>query len=585
MLVLLIFVTVAIGGTPLLAVNISGVPRALKQFTRLGGRARAIGPNGTFSYSSAPDMSNLGLDCGINSLSGSLSCPGELWIVGDFGPFNFIATDSLGNVAVSPPVFLTSTSDGIITTHFRNTIQCEQGTTCFIAPQFSSPIAPIKFIKNGGQVPAGMNFSSIDGSYSGIVNAPLGSYKMFTIVHVPIDLKVNNDLTVIVVAPLVLDLSFMQPTCGKFLIWPFFLLHPFVTLLDMGFNFSSRLAWTGGPQIEANARGPTPSMVIEIISGSLPPGVRFAQLATQTGSYQIPQLVGSSNQAGNYNVTFSVSTYTGGKAIAVYNVSIVEPPKLNLTRLSLVGEVDVPFTGSLFIDDGGGAPFYWFSANSSVIGTPSFLPFGVTIQNFPNQTAQLIGTPAQSGTSIITLTVQPYYLPNPTASPVVLGNPVSQTVEFVIHPKLVMPRSLEGQAEIGAPFSLSLQATGGAPGTIEYMVLGDMPPGLNLDTKTGSISGQLSATNAGIQYSFSIMARDAAGASTGTNVQIRSVERTSVSLSSGAIAGIVVGALVAIALITVATIAIFKKWNASAANFDQNTSDYHQLKEGKNYKY
>ena len=213
----LLFVTVSFGGTTFLAVNITGVRRTFFQETNIKGQITAIGMSpGKISFSCVPDLSALGRSVAIDSSTGAIS--GFLWVVGDFGPFNFIATDSLGNVAVSPPVFITVTSGGFVTSHFSGVTQCERGTACSVTPQFSATSAPKSITRNGGSVPLNMSYVPRDGSYSGVLlfNTRLGSYKMFTLVVFPGDweLNVNIDMTVLVVAPLVLDLSFLQPTCG-----------------------------------------------------------------------------------------------------------------------------------------------------------------------------------------------------------------------------------------------------------------------------------------------------------------------------------------------------------------------------------
>jgi hypothetical protein len=349
--------------------------------------------------------------------------------------------------------------------------------------------------------------------------------------------------------------------------------------LDVGFNFSSRLAWTGGPPIDAAARGPTPSLTIEIISGSLPPGVRWAQVATQTGAYQAPQLVGVPTQVGTFTVGLKVTDYLGGLAMTTYTVSVVNPPSLDVSALSVIGEVGVPFSGSLS-QTGGGASRYWLSTTSSggeaTVGSATLLPFGVVISNRLNESSKLGGTPAQNGTYELTFFAQSYYLAN-SSLPVVTGNPILHTVPVTIYSKLFMQESRSQVVTIGIPFELALEATGGVPNSLQFVVVGTLPAGVKLDAKSGVISGALlSSSQAGAVYTFSVVAKDGLNATTSTGITLRSVDAPTISgLSTGGIVGVALGATVAVILCGIFVYIIHRKWASGEfhAPLDEGSSD------------
>ena len=216
MLVYLLFVIASSAAVPLLAVDVSGVPTTLFIEGNINGRVKAVNASASVTFSCFPDISLLGT-VRLNPTTGQLT--GVIWVVGHFGPFNFIVSDSLGNMAVSEPVIISVTV--VETAHFHAKFQCEQNLPCFIAPKYAA-LHPMKEFVGSGQPPDGMRFNSKDGSYRGIVRASVGRYVVFTLIVFQSGLRVNNSLTVQVVAPLKLDASFLQTTCGKILFVHFF---------------------------------------------------------------------------------------------------------------------------------------------------------------------------------------------------------------------------------------------------------------------------------------------------------------------------------------------------------------------------
>ena len=560
MLVVLLFLASVIA-VPLLSIDTSGVPRTFFLQDNIAGRVTAEGLFGPFRFSSVPPIYELlGEAIKLDEASGMLT--GKLWVSGDFGPVSFIATDSLGNVAVSPPMFFTGTTDRIASIHYALKAQCEVGILCEVAPQFKSSITPTKFEQGTGSVPAGMDFSPADGSYRGV---PLsaGENKTITLIRFDKGFTANADVTILVVPKFKLDRSFLQPVC------------------DVGFNFSSFLAWTGGPVIERNPRGPTPSLKIEILSGGLPPGVRFVQPAVPIGSYQVPQIVGSPTKTGDYPVKFKVTNYCGGEDTVDYSVRVVDTARM--PSLSFVGEVGVTF--SEIITEPKPAKYLVLDNAAS-----KFLPAGLLLNSTVSGLTELEGVPSQSGNFTLEFQIQPFFLPNASSLPVPVGKPVPRRVTLTIHPKLVMKdSSIVRDVTVESLFALALNATGGAPDSVQFAISGTLPPGLTLDTRTGNISGKLPSSSSGMIFNFTIVATDSFQAKGETAVTLRSTsvpvgQGGGAPLSPGAIAGIVVGVVAAVTLAAIATVAVFKKWNASKANLQGEQSDY-QLLDSKSYIY
>jgi hypothetical protein len=299
--------------------------------------------------------------------------------------------------------------------------------------------------------------------------------------------------------------------------------------------------------ISPDAFTPSPTLTVEILSGSLPPGVHFTQPPAPIGSYAMPHVAGKPTQAGTFPVTFRVTDYLGGSDTATYTVHVVQPPVLDVTKLVFIGEIDIPFTGT-FAQSFGNASNYWISATPSAgltsVGGSTVLAFGAVILSPPTGPALLTGTPSVSGSFNVTFLVQSYTLINGTTA-VVTGGRVSQTVTVTIHPKLILPTLPEQSVSPGTSFSLALQQTGGVPGKVQFTSTGALPPGLTLDSSTGLISGTLIETTVlGSVFALTVTVKDALNATSTAQLAFRSVAGVSPGLSTAAIVGIAIGATV-----------------------------------------
>jgi hypothetical protein len=542
-------------GVPVLGIDVSIPATAFHTVTDFGGQVTALGGVGRITFSSVPAMDQIqGLNLAADT--GKITTNQHLWSLGDFGPFSFIVTDGVANVAVSKPFVVTVGTNFIQSTHFHGAHQCEIGVFCVVKQQTccGSPVVWDGSLSSG-QLPPGLMLDPASGEVRGTPTGPLQSAQLVLRANIgsPV-LRIGIDFSIQVVAPLRIDMSFMQPTC------------------DVGFPFDSHLAWTGGPVIEAQARNPTPSLEITILSGSLPPGVSFAQSVTQTGSYQVPRLVGTPTRAGNFSVTLLIKDYLGGNVTVPYSVQVVAPASIDASGVSLIGEEGIPYVGPL-VQSGGTAPRYWFfpqgcSGAAIIGGECSALPPGMRIENPHQGQSVMKGTPTGNGTFEMTLIVQPYYLPNATSQPVVVGAAVGRNVTLTIYSKLLLPVSVSSQAQEGVSFSNSFSASGGVPGSHRFAVEGVLPSGLAMDANSGVLSG--SSTQVGT-FAFVVAVTDQLGARSTTNAVLTVIPNG--SLSVGAIAGIAVGSLIAVAVAIALTVALYKKWNASRVALRAGGSD------------
>ena len=332
-----------------------------------------------------------------------------------------------------------------------------------------------------------------------------------------------------------------------------------------------------------------PSFRIDVVSGSLPPGVRFAQPVFQVGSFQVPLLIGIPTAEGNFSVNFTVTDYLGGVEKITYTVSVVQKSTdLDLSRLPLIGEVGVTYLGEIK-KIGGGRTMQWCSSNSASnqlnVGSTSVLFFGLNVSSDVGRSSMILsGDPNLDGIFSLQISCCPFFYAN-NETGIITGNCVSNITRITIYPRLVLPVLPRSRAVQGSFFTCSFKATGGIPDSVFYTISsGSLPPGLSLDAKSGNLSGILGESSE-LSFAFTVTAMAGSNARSSTNVVIDSTP-SPVSLSSAAIAGIVIGILAAIAVFTILSIFGFRKWNASKANINQDDDHgYHQLIEGKSYKY
>ncbi|MBI1745344.1 MAG: putative Ig domain-containing protein [Acidobacteria bacterium] len=139
------------------------------------------------------------------------------------------------------------------------------------------------------------------------------------------------------------------------------------------------------------------------------------------------------------------------------------------------GRIGSPYSVTLTAA-GGQAPYSWLLVQS-------FLPPGLSLNGF---TGTISGTPQAAGNYSFNVQVQD--------NQIMIPRTVSKLFRFIIDPRLppdiTTPSSLpEGQVD--QSYNLTFIATGGVPPYFGWTVIeGTLPPGLSLDSFSGTISGR-----------------------------------------------------------------------------------------------
>jgi hypothetical protein len=390
--------------------------------TTLQGLVLARNAIGNVSFASIPDISVIsGLT--LNSRTGIVSLR-QIFSTGDFGPFNFYVTDSLGNVGVSLPFYITigdSSQGPLIITHFAQVYQCEIGTFCSIAQQACCGNLFDYNSFSGNPLPAGMSYTgdvtrvpSNTVMFKGIPAGPPGSFSQRIQMTYTTAFTVSNAYTVHVSPQIRIDPSYMQPSC------------------DIGWQFTSHIRFTGGPQVDPVRLNP--SVTVTILSGTLPPGVAI-QMVTEiffcfefpesfvcqplaaAGTYQFPEIVGSPTTAGVYTVTLKLVDYLGGFDTYTYKVAITAPPSLDVSGLPLSIQFGQYYSGFIrLVGVTANSPsYYLFQGGTGVggLGGCMVLPPGLDLitSGQPIGTYAIRGYPIVTGNFTLNFVAQPYYFP------------------------------------------------------------------------------------------------------------------------------------------------------------------------------
>ena len=227
---------------------------------------------------------------------------------------------------------------------------------------------------------------------------------------------------------------------------------------SVGAAYSQKLTATGG----------TPSYRWSITSGSLPAGLHLATSGLVSGT---PTASGSAN----FTATVRDSERPEEEASLAMSISVASvapaasaPLKIMTSALPSVAS-GTPYSQAL--QASGGKPSYSWSITSGK------LPAGLTLSP---STGAISGTPATTGTSTFTATVNDSDNPALTAS---------ATLAIAVAPtSLVVTSSTLPSVTVGASYSQTLQASGGTAPYNWSLSSGKLPAGLNL-AASGAISG------------------------------------------------------------------------------------------------
>lgn len=186
-------------------------------------------------------------------------------------------------------------------------------------------------------------------------------------------------------------------------------------------------------------------------------------------------------------VSNSVGSVTSRAAALTVNAA-VSVSTLKITTASLpAGQVGNSYQ-ALLAASGGTAPYRWSLNSRSLPGELSLS--GATIS----------GTPTAAGTSSFVLAVTDSSTPVPQAAKQSLSISIATNVSPLQVTTAFLPND-----EVGSPYSITLKATAGTTAYSWSINSGTLPPGLNLNSSTGAISGTPTVVGA---LNFTVQVRD-----------------------------------------------------------------------------
>ncbi|MBI4714843.1 MAG: putative Ig domain-containing protein [Nitrospirae bacterium] len=237
-------------------------------------------------------------------------------------------------------------------------------------------------------------------------------------------------------------------------------------------------ATAGQPYQQALTKsGGTDPSVWGISSGALPPGI---QLQPATGV-----LSGTPTSAGSYPFRVRLVDANGVFTAADFSMTVNSGPAITTGILSQT-TVGANFAATLQVS-GGTAPYTW--------NIPAGLPPGLSL--IP-ETGEILGIPSAAGNWQFTAQIQD-----------VNGASASSSLEILVNPAPTLTTSTVNNLYQGSSgVAMTFGATGGVAPYTWSVLSGNLPPGLSLDTQTGTVSGTPAAPGL---YTFTLQVTDAAG--------------------------------------------------------------------------
>jgi subtilisin family serine protease len=228
---------------------------------------------------------------------------------------------------------------------------------------------------------------------------------------------------------------------------------------------------------QVTAAGGSPPYTWSRTSGSLPNGL---SLSTSTGT-----ISGTPSAPGTFSFTIQAKDSVGRTASKQFSIPIAPAPLEIVTSALLNGTKDQSYYDTLQAK-GGKTPYTWSLASGP-------LPPGLAMDS----AGQVTGTPTAIGKFEFTVSVTDSDSPAQTAA-----KSVTLTVDPA--PLAIATASLP-DAKVRRQYSQTLAGRGGVEPYTWSIASGALPPGLTLDSATGTIAGRPTKTGT---YNFTIRLTD-----------------------------------------------------------------------------
>jgi hypothetical protein len=221
---------------------------------------------------------------------------------------------------------------------------------------------------------------------------------------------------------------------------------------------------------------------LTLVSGAMPPGLRLPYTGIPNGLYGTP------TTAGTYTFTLNALEMipNGRTATQAFQVTVNPIAALAITTTSASALINSDFQQYLQAT-GGYLPYTW--------STSTTLPTGLTL----TAGGSLEGQPTEYADSTISFTVTDG-----------LGNTATQSIEVVVSDSSGLVIDTNAQLPAGLPntsYSKQIGIAGTEGSEIFWSISsGNLPPGLNIDSTSGLISGTIGAVTQDTDYQFTISA-------------------------------------------------------------------------------